>query len=83
MTMQTTFLDKLAMTLTIFGVILGVSIAALGPVLNQNLTMHGYGVFVGLSAAAIVLGLTRRSSLGKVAAVSSSALLIGSLCIVA
>ena len=77
-------LDRLALTLTISGVVLGVLIAMVGRIVDQNFVMHGYGTFVGFSVAAIVLGImTRSSALGKTAVITSSVLLIGSLGVVA
>lgn len=77
-------LDRLALTLTLAGVVLGVLIGLLGRIFHQNFVMHGYGTFVGFSIAAIVLGIiTRSSPLGKTAAITSSLLLIGSLAFLA
>jgi heme exporter protein D len=51
-----------------------------GRVYEQNFAMHGYGVFVAFSVAAIVLGaITRSSAIGKTALITSSILLIGSI----
>ncbi len=72
--------DRLALTLTLASVVLGVLIWMVGSIFGQNFVMHGYGTFVGLSVAAIVLGIVTRSSpLGKTAAVTSSVLLVGSI----
>ena len=77
-------LDRLALTLTLAGVVLGVLIAMVGRIYDQDFVMHGYGAFVGFSVAAIVLGIIARSSpLGKTATVTSSVLLVGSLGFVA
>jgi hypothetical protein len=73
-------LDKLALILGLGGVLLAVIIAILGMILDRNLTMTAYGVFVTFQIAAIVLGiLTRAKPLGKTAAITSSVLLAGSL----
>ena len=73
-------LDRLALTLSLAGVLLGVAVAMVGRVSEQNFTMHGYGVFVAFSIAAIVLGaITRSSVIGKTALITSSILLIGSI----
>lgn len=78
---QTTLqLDRLAIGLSLAGVILGVLTAVLGRLIGEDLSMHGYAIFAGLSVAAIVLGIvTRTSPLGKTAAITSSVLLVGSL----
>ncbi len=78
------FLDRLALTLSLGGVLLGIAVAMVGRVYEQNFTMHGYGVFVAFSIAAIVLGtITRSSAIGKTALITSSILLVGSLGIIA
>ena len=75
-------LDRLALALTLSGVILGVLVAMAGRIYEHNFTMHGYGVFVAFSVAAIVLGIvTRSSAVGKTAAITSAILLIGSVAI--
>jgi len=75
-------LNRLALSLTLAGVLLGVLIAMVGRAYEHNFTMHGYGVFVAFSLAAIVLGIVTRSSpLGKTAAIASSILLVGSVAI--
>lgn len=66
-------IDRLALTLSLIGVILGVIIAIIGRLIEQEFAMHGYGVFVAFSVAAIVLGfLTRASAVGKTAWITSS-----------
>ena len=78
------FLDRLALTLSLGGVLLGIAVAMVGRVYEQNFTMHGYGVFVAFSIAAIVLGaITRSSVIGKTALITSSILLVGSIGIIA
>ena len=73
-------LDRLALTLSLAGVLFGIAVAMVGRVYEQNFTMHGYGVFVAFSIAAIVLGaITRTSAIGKTALITSSVLLIGSI----
>ena len=73
-------LDRLALTLSLAGVLLGIAVSMVGRVYEQNFTMHGYGVFVAFSIAAIVLGaITRTSVIGKTALITSSILLIGSI----
>ena len=73
-------LDQLAFTFSLAGVFFGIAVAILGRVYEQNFTMHGYGVFVAFSVAAIVLGaITRSSAIGKIALITSSILLIGSV----
>lgn len=73
-------LDRIALALSMMGVILGVIIAIIGRLIEQEFAMHGYGVFVAFSVAAIVLGfLTRASAVGKTALITSSILLVGSL----
>lgn len=73
-------LDRLALTLSLAGVLLGIAVAMVGRVCEQNFTMHGYGVFVAFSIAAIVLGaITRTSANGKTALIISTVLLIGSI----
>lgn len=73
-------LDRVALALSLSGVILGVIIAMVGRLLNEDFAMHAYGVFVAFSVAAIVLGiLTRTSTIGKAAWITSSILLVGSL----
>ena len=49
-------LDRLALVLSLAGVVLGVLIAIVGRLNGQDFAMHGYGVFVAFSVAAIVLG---------------------------
>ena len=84
MTKSSLPLDRLALTLSLSGVVLGILIAMVGRIVDQNFVMHGYGTFVGFSVAAIVLGIiTRSSAIGKTAAITSSVLLIGSLGFVA
>lgn len=85
MNVQKTFLplDRLALLLTLSGVVLGVLIAMVGRMIEENFAMHGYGVFVACSIAAIVLGIiTRTSPIGKAALITSSILLVGSLGII-
>lgn len=73
-------LDRVALTLSLAGVFLGIAVAMVGRIYEQNFTMHGYGVFVAFSIAAIVLGaITRSSVIGKTALITSSILLIGSI----
>ncbi len=73
-------LDRLALVLSLAGVVLGVLIAIVGRLNGQDFAMHGYGVFVAFSVAAIVLGIiTRASAIGKTALITSSILLVGSL----
>jgi len=73
-------LDRLALALSLGGVVLGVLIAIVGRLIRQDLAMHGYGVFVAFSVAAVVLGiLTRASPIGKTALITSSIQLVGSL----
>ena len=77
-------LDRVALALSLTGVVLGVIIAIVGRLFEQDFVMHGYGVFVAFSVAAIVLGfLTRASMAGRTALISSSILLVGSLGILA
>ena len=76
-------LDRRALTLSRAGVLLGVLVAMAGRIYEHNFTMHGYGVFVAFSVAAIVLGIvTRSSAVGKTAAITSAILLIGSVAII-
>ena len=84
-TAKTTFpLDRLALGLSLAGVMLGVLIAIVGRLNTQDFLMHGYGVFVAFSVAAIVLGIiTRASAIGRTALITSSILLICSLGMVA
>lgn len=73
-------LDRVALTLSLAGVLLGIAVAMVGRIYEQHFTMHGYGVFVAFSIAAIVLGaITRSSVIGKTALITSSILLIGSI----
>lgn len=73
-------LDRLALALTLGGVVLGVLIAVVGRLIHQDLAMHGYGVFVAFSVAAVVLGfLARASPIGRTALITSSILLVCSL----
>ena len=73
-------LDRLALVLSLAGVVLGVLIAIVGRLVEQDCAMQGYGVFVAFSLAAIVLGIkTRASPIGKTALITSSILLIGSI----
>lgn len=73
-------LDRLALALSLGGVVLGVLIAIVGRLIQQDFAMHGYGVFVAFSVAAVVLGIiTRASAVGKTALITSSILLICSL----
>lgn len=77
-------LEQMAMVLSLAGVMLGVLTAVLGRMIGEDLSLHGYGIFVGCSIAAVVLGvLTRRSPLGRAAVITSSVLLLGSLTILA
>ena len=84
-TAKTTFpLDRLALGLSLAGVVLGVLIAIVGRLNAQDFAMHGYGVFVAFSVAAIVLGIIARGSpLGMAALITSSILLIGSIALLA
>ena len=76
-------LDRLALILSLGGVLLGIAVAMIGSMFNHNFTMHGYGVFSAFSVAAIVLGaITRTSAFGKTAMITYSILLVGSLSIV-
>ena len=73
-------LDRLALALSLGGVVLGVLIAIVGRLIQQDFAMRGYGVFVAFSVAAVVLGIiTRASPVGKTALITSSILLICSL----
>ena len=77
-------LDRLALGLSLAGVVLGVLISIVGWLNGQDFAMHGYGVFVAFSVAAIVLGtITRASAIGRTALITSSILLIGSLAMLA
>ena len=77
-------LDRLALGLSLAGVVLGVLIAIVGRLNAQDFAMHGYGVFVAFSVAAIVLGIiTRASPIGRTALITSSILLVGSLAMLA
>ena len=77
-------LERVALALSLMSVVLGVIIAIVGRLLEQDFAMHGYGVFVAFSVAAIVLGFqTRASTIGKTALMTSSILLVGSLGILA
>ena len=69
-------LDRVALAVSLLGVVLGVIIATVGRLLNEDFATHGYGVFVAFSVAAIVLGiLTRTSTIGKPAWITSSILI--------
>ena len=73
-------LDRLGLTLSLAGVLLGIAMSMLGRVYEQNFTMHGYGVFVAFSIAAIFLGaIARTSVIGKTGLNTSSMFLIGSI----
>ncbi len=73
-------LDRVALILSLAGVLLGIAVAMVGRIYEQNFTMHGYGVFVAFSIAAIVLdAITRSSVVGKTALITSSILLVGSI----
>jgi hypothetical protein len=73
-------LDKLAFGICIAGIILAAVIAILGRVLNQDYSMMAYGTFVGLEIIALVLGIVARAQpLGRVSAIASGVLLIGSV----
>ena len=73
-------LDRVAFTLSLAGVLLGIAVAMVGCIYEQNFTMNGYSVFVAFSIAAIVLGaITRTSVIGKTALITSSILLVGSI----
>jgi hypothetical protein len=75
-------LDRVALTLSLVGVLLGIAVAMVGRICEHNFTMHGYGVFVAFSITAIVLGaITRTSVIGKTALITSSILLISSISI--
>ena len=80
-TPKTSFpLDRLALGLSLAGVVLGVLIAIVGRLNAQDFAMHGYGAFVAFSVVAIVLGIiTRASAIGRTALITSSILLVGSL----
>ncbi len=66
--------------MSLASVVLGVLIAIVGRLNAQDFAMHGYGVFVAFSVAAIVLGIiTRASAIGRTALITSSILLVGSL----
>ncbi len=73
-------LDRVALTLSLAGVLLGIAVAMVGRIYEQKVTMHRYGVFVAFSIAAIVLGaITQSCVIGKTALITSSILLIGSI----
>ena len=61
-------LDHLALGLSLAGVVLGVLIAMVGRLDEHDFAMHGYGMFVAFSVAAIVLGIiTRTTAIGMTA----------------
>ena len=73
-------IDKIALGLTLGGVVLAVAIAILGRLLDENLSGSAFIVFIAFQIAALVLGIiTRSTPLGKTAAITSSVLLLGSL----
>jgi|LakMenEpi03Aug12_release.lakeMendotaPanAssembly.Ray.scaffolds.fasta_scaffold527210_2 hypothetical protein len=73
-------LDRVSFTLSLAGVLLGIAVAMVGCIYEQNFTTYGYGVFVAFSIAAIVLGaITRSSVIGKTALVTPSILRFGSI----
>lgn len=75
-----TALDKLALALCLGGVVLGVLIALIGRMVGQEFVMAGYGVFVAFEVAAIILGgITRATTIGKTAMITSCVLLGGSV----
>ena len=75
-------LDRVALALLLMGLVLGVIIAMVGDQIERESAMHGCGVFVAFSVAAIVLGfLTRASAVEKTTWITSSLRLGGSLAI--
>ena len=73
-------LDRVAFTLSMAGVLLGIAVAMVGCIYEQNFTMYGYGVFVAFSIAAIVIGaITRSSVIGKTAQITPSIPQFGSI----
>ena len=77
-------LGRIALYIGLVGLLLAVFVGMLGRLIERDLRGLAFLVFVGAQVAAIVLGLMARNTpFGKAAAITSSALLIGSLTMVA
>ena len=73
-----TKLGKLALTLSLGGVVLGVGIGMLARLVGQKADMPAFLIFTAVQVAAIVLGLiVRRTPLGKAAAITGAVLAVG------
>ena len=71
---------KLALALSLGGVVLAVAIGLLARLAGYRADMPAYLVFLAFQVAAIVLGLiARRTPLGKTAAITAAVLAVGSL----
>jgi hypothetical protein len=77
-------LGKLALLLSLGGVVLAVVIGMLARLTGHNADIPSYLVFLAFQVAAIVLGLvTRKKPLGKAAAITAGVLAVGSLTLTA
>ena len=73
-------LDRIAVAVCLSGILITAAIAIGGRVLDENLTMIAFGVFVAFELAALVLGIVSRAQpLGRTASITSGILLAGSL----
>lgn len=71
---------KLALMLSLGGLVLAVVIGLLARYFNHNADTTAYLVFLSFQVAAIVLGVVaRRDPMGKTAAITASILAVGSL----
>jgi len=71
---------KLALMLTLGGVVIAVVIGVLARLTEHNADTSAYLIFLAFQVAAIVLGLiTRKSPLGKAAAITAAVLSVGTL----
>ena len=75
---------KLALMLTLGGVVIAIVIGMLVRLTGHNADTSAYLIFLSFQVAAIVLGLiTRRTPLGKAAAITAGLLSVGTLTLLA
>lgn len=73
-------MGMLALVVCLGGLVLAVTIAALGRHMERDATMAGFGVFIAAQVAALVLGiLSRREPMGNATRIISAIFLVASL----
>lgn len=70
---------RIALLMTVGGVLAWVVIALAGNIMGRNWVMPGYLVFAAAELTAIVLGLMSKDSLGRGSAIAAGCLVVGSL----